>query len=338
MLGMTIPTFSIGLIPGYDSIGVVAPLILVLMRLIQGLCISGEGAGAAIFILEHQQNLRPGFVAGLVHGSNIAGTLLASLIGLFLNSFFPDNDLSWRFAFILGGLMGIVGFYFRLQVSETPIFVTLSEKKKTLKMPFLHVMHNAWRSMIITFALGACASSITYLVKTYMNVFFVQIKNFEVSTSLWFMSYASVVMMITMPISGYLSDRIGRLRMIRIAGKSVICLIFPSLLLMSYGQHLWQYLLAVTMLSVLAGLISGSAYIFIISLFTPEERFSGVAFSYNLGIAVFGGTSAIISTWLVNITGLHFSPAIYIVLTASLFLGTLYIMDKEVKSLLAEFS
>ena len=85
MLGMTCSTLVMGILPGYEIIGYAAPLILVIMRLLQGLCISGEGAGAAIFILEHYQNLRPGMTAGLVHASNIAGTLLASLVGVILS-------------------------------------------------------------------------------------------------------------------------------------------------------------------------------------------------------------------------------------------------------------
>jgi len=110
MLGMTMTTFTIGLIPGYSDIGYGAPILLVMMRLIQGLCISGEGAGAAIFILEHYQNLRPGFTAGIVHASNIAGTLLASFVGIILEQLFPELEFAWRFAFILGGIMGIIGF------------------------------------------------------------------------------------------------------------------------------------------------------------------------------------------------------------------------------------
>ena len=87
MLGMTVTTFAMGMIPGYDTIGIMAPILLVCMRLIQGLCISGEGAGAAIFVLEHYGNLRPGLVAGIVNGSNIAGTLIASFVGIFIDAY-----------------------------------------------------------------------------------------------------------------------------------------------------------------------------------------------------------------------------------------------------------
>jgi len=270
MLGMTMTTFTIGLIPGYSDIGYGAPILLVMMRLIQGLCISGEGAGAAIFILEHYQNLRPGFTAGIVHASNIAGTLLASFVGIILEQLFPELEFAWRFAFILGGIMGIIGFYFRLRVSETPIFEMLAEKKRTLKMPFMHVIRSSWPAMLITCCLGGSASSLVYIIKTY-----------------------------------------------------------PAFMLLA-SLEIWKQIVALTTIAMLGGFIAGTAYIFIISLFSAEERFTGVAFSYNLGVALFGGTSAVISRWLVEVTHLYHAPAFYVMITSLLFLAMAYSMKKTI--------
>ena len=333
MLGMTIPTFTMGLIPAYSDIGYYAPAILVLMRLIQGMCISGEGAGAAIFILEHYQNLRPGFTAGLVQASNIAGTLLATLVGIMFSIFFPDLKFAWRFAFILGGVMGIMGFYFRLRVSETPIFVMLAERKKTLKSPFFHVIKTAKKSMFITFCLGACASSVVYLVKTYINVFHCNVLHFDETTARAYLAYSSIIMMMTMPLSGYISDHIGRFRMITCSAIAIVVLTLPCFILLSCEDSPRQ-LIALTMLAMLGGAIAGTAYIFIISLFTPDQRFSGVAFSYNLGIAMFGGTSAAISRWLLELTELYYAPAFYIMLTSSTFLLVIYFMRYTIRELL----
>lgn len=330
MLGMTISTFIIGLVPEYSQIGYLAPIILVLMRLTQGLCISGEGAGAAIFILEHQQNLRPGFTAGLVHASGIAGTLCATLIGILLSVLMPDTDFTWRFAFILGGIMGIAGFYFRLKVSETPIFTMLAEKKKTLKLPFIHVMQTAKKSVFITVCLGGCASSIVYLVKAYSIVYLCNVMHYSDTTARSYLAYSAIVMMISMPLSGYLSDRIGRFRMITYSAIAIFISVLPIFMLMSCND-MYKQLLALTMLAMLGGTIAGTAYIFIISLFTPEQRFTGVAFSYNLGIAVFGGTSAAISRWLLEITGLHYAPAFYIMFTSSAFLIVIYCLRDSIR-------
>jgi MHS family proline/betaine transporter-like MFS transporter len=335
MLGMTIPTFTIGMIPSYEAIGLYAPLLLVLMRLLQGLCISGEGAGAAIFILEHHQNLKPGLTAGLVHGSNIAGTLMATFVGIIIAEYYADIDFAWRFAFLLGGFMGMVGFYLRLRVSETPIFQMLAEKKKTLKTPILGVFTNAWRPMFVTFCIGAAASSMLYLIKTYVNIFYNDIMHYDSSSSLAYMSFTSFVSMLAMPLFGGLSDVFGKLRMVVIASLLILLLAFPTLIVMS-SPSLVQQLFALAVLGILGGGISGCAYIFIISLFKPEEKFFGVAFSYNLGIAMFGGTSAFISRWLVETTGKLYTPAFYIMATSSVFLLIIYVMRKTIINLLNE--
>ncbi|MEM6338523.1 MAG: MFS transporter [Pseudomonadota bacterium] len=333
MLGMTLPTFIIGLIPSFHEIGYFAPATLVVMRLLQGLCISGEGAGAAIFLLEHYQNLRPGFTAGVVHASNIAGTLLATLIGIVLDYFFHGLDFAWRFAFILGGIMGLIGFYLRLRVSETPIFVLLAEKKKTLKVPFIHVLKTAKVSMIVTVVLGACASSVVYLVKTYINIYHCDVLHYDGTTAKLYLAYTSIIMMICMPISGHFADSIGRFRMIRLAAFAVFVFALPCFSLLSC-EGMWQQIAALTMLAILGGSIAGTAYIFIISLFTPEQRFSGVAFSYNLGIAMCGGTSAAIARWLLEITGQYYAPAYYIMFTSSVFLLVTYLMRHKIRALL----
>lgn len=333
MLGMTIPTFTIGLIPSYHSIGIYAPIALIIMRLIQGLCISGEGAGAAIFILEHHQNLRPGLTAGLVHGSNIAGTLIATFIGIIIEQYFGQFDFAWRFAFLLGGFMGLIGFYLRLRVSETPIFQMLAQQKKTLKAPFSHVIKTAWRSMFLTFCAGATASSLLYLVKSYVNVFYNNVMHYNNTTALIYLSYTTFISMLAMPLFGGIADIIGKFRTITIASIAIFILAIPTFLLM-YGVQIWQQILALTILGMLGGAISGTAYIFIISLFTPEQKFSGVAFSYNFGIAVFGGTSPIIARWLVEKTGVFYSPAFYIMLTSSVFLVILYCMRNLIRQLI----
>ncbi|MCP5369074.1 MAG: MFS transporter [Rickettsiaceae bacterium] len=333
MLGMTCSTLVMGILPGYEIIGYIAPLILVMMRLFQGLCISGEGAGAAIFILEHYQNLRPGMTAGLVHASNIAGTLLASFVGIILSYYYPSISYSWRIAFIIGGIMGSVGFYFRLKLSETPIFVMLSKQKKILKTPFLNILRTSRKPMLITFCLGACASSVVYLVKTYINVYYCNILHFDDVTARIFLAYTSIVMMVTMPISGYISDMIGRFKTVVFSSIFVFVCALPCFIMLP-SQILIVKIISLTLLALMGGMIGGCAYLFIISLFAPAERFSGVAFSYNLGIAFCGGTSPAISRWLVAVTDLDYAPAFYIMGTSAIFLLIAHLMRKEIRRLL----
>lgn len=332
MLGMTIPTFSMGLIPSYSEIGYYAPIILVFLRLVQGLCISGEGTGAAIFLLEHYKNMKPGFVTGLVHGSNIAGTIIASFIGLIINKYFSEVEYAWRFAFLLGGLLGLIGFNLRLRVAETPVFQELSESKKTLKLPFFYVIKNSWRQMILSFCLAGVASSITYMVKSYVILYYETVMGFDKYTSIAYSLYGFFILMISMPLSGMLVDRIGKAIVIKGFVISVIFLSLPVLYIMTI-HNIYLQIISLTTLAVMAGGLSGAAYIFVISLFKPQERFSGVAFSYNLGIATFGGTSAMISKSLVAYTQLSYAPAFYLIGTSLMFLTSMTLLKKEVEKL-----
>ncbi len=324
MLGMTIPTFAMGLIPSFNEIGYLSPALLVIMRLSQGLCISGEGTGAAIFVLEHLHNFRPGLITGFVHGSNIAGTLMASFVGILINNYLYEYyEEAWRFAFLLGGVLGLLGFYMRLWVSETPVFENIASRKKLLLAPFTSVLKTAYPFVILTFFLGGAASSIVYLVKTYINNFYSSIMHMDNTSSLLYLSFTSIIMMCTMPISGALSDRFGKIKILVISTSLIFILSTPVLYLMSTNNSAYQ-LLALAALGIFAGLVSGTAYIFVISLFTPEQRYSGVGFSYNLGIAVFGGTSPMIARWLVETTGKLYSPAFYLMFTSGLFLLIIY--------------
>jgi MHS family proline/betaine transporter-like MFS transporter len=326
MLGMTISTFAMGLVPGFEQIGYSAPVVLVILRLVQGLCISGEGTGSAIFVLEHFHNFRPGFVIALVQAANIAGTIIASLVGLVIGTYFPEVESAWRFAFLLGGLMGIVGFYLRLKVAETPIFEMMAHENKITKLPFTSIFKESYKAIIITFFVGSMASSIVYIIKTYINIFYTQILHLSNVTALGFMLYSSLVLMLTMPLIGALGDRIGKTIIIRSATWLIFFSITPVMYLIS-SENFYYQVAGLTSIGILTASVAGTAYLFIISLFKPEHRYSGVAFGYNTGIALFGSTSPIVSRLLVESTGLYYSPAFYIMVVALILLFVLKMME-----------
>jgi MHS family proline/betaine transporter-like MFS transporter len=157
--------------------------------------------------------------------------------------------------------------------------------------------------------------------------------NLDSDTALIYLSYSSFVMMVANPIAGSISDVIGRFKTIIYAAVAVFIFAVPTFWFLSSPNFLEQ-MIALSALGLLAGGMSGGAYIFIISLFPPEERFTGVAFSYNLGIAVFGGTSPIIARWLVETTGLFYAPAFYIMCTSIVFLSIMYVMKNYVSKTL----
>ncbi len=191
-------------------------------------------------------------------------------------------------------------------------------------------MQTARPNMFLTFCVGGVTSSIVYLVKN-VNVFYKTILQSSHTTALYYLFYASFILMISMPIFGAMTDFFGRARMVVYSAIAATFTAIPIFLLMS-SPIVWQQILALTFLGMLAGAISGASYIFIISLFTPEQRFSGVAFSFNSGIAVFGGTTPIITIWLskkiesYNTGFSYIAPAFYIMITSSVFLLIIYCM------------
>lgn len=329
MCGMTLTTFGIGFLPGYQELGILAPILLIICRLIQGLCISGEGAGAAIFVLEHFGKLRSGLITGIVNASNITGTLIASLVGIFTQYYCMCDEESWRYAFILGGFMGLIGAYLRVKTSETPIFKIMAKKKKIEKFPFKAVVKKSWHFMILTACVGGVASCVVYIIKTYVNVFYADIMGYANPTPLLYLAYASFILMIFMPIAGYISDFIGRANMLKLGAILVFLFTGPSMYIMASESFATQ-IFGLTSFAILAGLMAGSAYIFVISLFKPQERFTGVSFSYNLGVAIFGGTSPMIARWLVEKTGIIYSPAFYIMFISIMFLSIMFLLRREI--------
>lgn len=329
VLGMTITTFAIGMIPGHSAIGIMAPILLIILRLIQGLCISGEGAGAAIFLLEHYGNLRPGLVTGIVQASNIIGTFIASLVGIAINRYFAHIEEAWRFAFILGGMLGIAGFYLRLKAQETPIFKILAKQKKVLRAPFIEVLKKSWRYMLITIIVAGVASSIVYLIKAYVTVLYISIMKLDEQLALSYLAYSTTILMFFMPIAGFASDLIGRLKILQIAALIQMIVIIPILYLMCSENSIYQ-IIGLTLIGIIAGLMSGGAYIFVIGLFDPQERFTGVAVSYNIGVALFGGTAPMIATMLVNYTNLMISPGYYIIFLCAIFLLITKLMQQSI--------
>lgn len=336
ILGMTVPTVVIGLIPKYDDIGIAAPILLALMRLTQGLCLAGEGAGTAIFVLEHQHQLKPGLVTSLVHASNTIGMLLANLVGLIVISKYNHIDYAWRAAFLLGGLVGILGLYIRLKVSETPIFMQLVKQKNVLRSPLVNVMRSAKIQMIVTFFIAGLTSSVVYLVKN-VNGFYRVILEHNDSSSLYHLLYTTFFMMICIPIFGALSDYYGRAKVIIYSAITILISAIPIFWLMSSSDTTSQ-ILGMTGLAMLAGSTSGVSYIFVISLFTPEQRFSGVGFSFNLGNAVFGGSAPALTTFFSKTVSQSYNsnlgnitPAFYIMFTSSLFLLVMYLSYGSIK-------
>ena len=314
---MAIPTFLIGIIPGHAAIGIFAPLFLVLLRLIQGLSIGGEGAGSAIFILEHNQKLSLGYLGGIITASNFVGAFFATIVGLGI-SHFSFVTINWRYAFILGGLLGFVGFYLRIKSIETPVFKEIIRKDKRVKIPLLNALRDNKREIILSGCLGGLAGAFAYMILGYINLMFNKILGLSTSTSLMYAALGIVSFIFFLPLLGLWADKVGYVRSM-IQG-CVMTIIFAAPLFMMMGfENQALVVIAIMTLGVLGAWVCAPAYPIMLEIFPPQQRYSGIAFSFNVGIATFGGTAPIISAFLSKYTNLWYAPSFYLIGLSLLF-------------------
>ena len=328
IVGMGMSTLCIGIMPAYAQIGVLAPILLTIIRMFQGLCIGGEGAGSAIFIIEHFAEKKVGLIGSIIMASNIAGTLLALVVGISIDYFIKIDDFTWRYGFLLGGIMGFIGLYMRKKTTETPVFEEMKLKRKMTKLPIIVVLKEKWQNILIIASFASVATSSTYMLRGFFNVYFTEIINLPKNDSLYIVAFALTTVIIALPFFGYLADRIGYKKYIYSVIFVFIILILPIFKnIIDNFNDIKSIYFSIFFLGILVASVVAPYYPFAIKFFNPELRYSGIALSWNMGNALFGGTTPIISTFLVMKIG-YVAPAYYLMFTAGLFLVTSFLNRK----------
>ncbi len=298
-LFMSLSTLSIGFIPSSEEIGIKATYLLILIRAIQGLCVSGEGAVIAVYLLGKIKSVRHGLITGIVHGSNLAGTVLAGILGLYIHY----HNLDWRIGFIIGGTMSFIGLILRLAIKDEE---NVSQEKPAVAANLLK--HH--KQILLTVAMAGLASSMTYTGKSYLNIFFAN-KYQNTGYGIWYTTIIGTMIMILMPIAGLLNDRLGPQKLLRRVLWSIALFIIPTFLLMENNNFYVEFIGIFIFCSMTANAATTS-YLFCIKLFANQYRFFNIGFGYNLGVALLGGTTPAISAYLVSILKFSYAPSLYI--------------------------
>lgn len=318
ILGMAAPTLFIGLLPGYETIGFMAPVLVFVFRIFQGLCTGAEFNGAIIFLIEHTGATRgPGFAGSLASVSGAAGSLLASFIGAFLLwDIFPE--WAWRLAFVLGSFVALAGFYIRRQVGESPAFLeAVSHQENAPRMPILEVFTKYPAQLFYTFLGSGFVGILALTFIVYMNVYLTKVIHVEMSHSLWFNAFGLFVFTVFCPLFGALADRYTYKRILLFGVWGILFGAFPIFFLAKTGD--WQNILvAQFFLCFFSAAFIAPFNSYMTLLFPVSSRYSGSAFGYNLGVAALGSTTPIIATLFIEYTGILVSPAIYLSLGAAL--------------------
>ncbi len=318
---MAVPTLAIGLLPVHAQIGLAAPLLLLLMRVIQGIAIGGEVPGAWVFVAEHAPPGRIGFACASLTSGLTVGILIGSLVAAAINTHMTAADVldyGWRIPFVLGGLFGFLAVYLRRWLSETPVFVEMRERRELVReMPLKSVlkgqMSGVVLSMLATWMLTAAIVVVILMTPTLVQ------DKFHIDAARAFLgnNLAAAMLAIGCILGGLAADRYGRGRSI-LVGSLILMLATYALFADLADGGTWFL-----PLYALAGLCVGVVGIVpavMVAVFPPAIRFSGISFAYNIAYAFFGAVTAPLIGYLAAHVG-GMAPAHYVAMTAVVGMG-----------------
>jgi MHS family proline/betaine transporter-like MFS transporter len=316
ILLMSTATFLVGVIPNYSSIGVMAPVLLIALRVVQGFSTGGEYGGAATFMAEYATDRRRGFWGSFLEFGTLLGFTAALLVTLGVNSIVGDaamNSWGWRIPFLLGLPLGIVGLYLRLRMKDTPVFRALESSGQTednARSALRDTFRDYWPVLLRLFGLVIALNVADYTLLTYMPTYLQTSIGMSGNATDVLIIVGQVVMMGLLPFVGILSDRIGRKPCwwISLVGLFVLTLPMFALLGSSYGLAI----LGFTVMGLVFALQLGTISATFPAMFPTHVRYGGMAIAYNLATAAFGGTASYVDDWLVKTTGSNLAPAFYV--------------------------
>jgi MFS transporter, MHS family, proline/betaine transporter len=317
---MMIGTLIMVVIPTYASIGVLAPIAVLVARLMQGFSVGGEFGSSTSFLVEHGPD-RKGFFASFQWAGQGFAAVLASLFGMGLTTALTADQLNawgWRIPYIVGLLIGPVGFYIRRHVDETPEFLAV-EAPST---PVRDVLGRQWGRVLLAIGIAVVSNSSNYLI-VYMPTYAVKQLSLPQSSGFIATLLGGLILTLGSPLIGHSSDSVGRTGIMQLAAGLFVISAYPAFLLLTGYASLPVLIGAVCWLSLLKTMYSGVMPSLMAEIFPTRTRGTGMALSYNISVPIFGGFAPFISTWLIAFTGNNLAPSFYLILTALVSLGAL---------------
>jgi MFS transporter, MHS family, proline/betaine transporter len=314
-------TMLIGLLPTYGTIGILAPVLLALLRLIQGFSGGGEFTGSTSFITEYAPDDRRGFFASISATFTTLPSLLGGLTVFAVAAALGEQTYAawgWRIPFLIGGPLALVGLFIRLRMDETPAFRELKEREDPVEStPAREAVREHGRSILLVFAIASLSALGAYTLGTYFPTYLQEVVGFDRTTAIAANFLAFFVTVPLVPLVGLLGDRIGRKPLLFIGIPGFVLLSVPGYLLASSGNF-FAAILGQLLVALPWSFVVSAVVVVIVEVFPTRVRYSGASIGYNLGYMIFGGTAPIVATYLVSATGSDIAPAIYLVVVALL--------------------
>jgi MHS family proline/betaine transporter-like MFS transporter len=323
---MVIPTTMMGLLPTYYQVGVLAPALLIGLRLIQGVATSGEYSGAICYLTELAPIGRRGFWGSISMFGVAGGMLLGSIINACLLSELTSDQIyswGWRIPFLIGLPLTIVGCFVRYKLAESKIFDEAKKKNTILQSPIMHLLR--FNLLILSkVALLFSFSTVSFYISfVYIGGYLVSVNKLSLQSVMLSTVISSIIFIMLIPLFGYISDKLNR-KSLMFAGAVSLFLfyypIFKFLLLNNYQGFLIGQILIAFFLAMLVGPMAAMTA----EMFCTSTRYSGVSLGLNIGASLFGGTCPLVATYLVHLTRNEAIPALYPVIFAVLSFFIIY--------------
>ncbi|HEX7936576.1 MAG TPA: MFS transporter [Paraburkholderia sp.] len=313
-------TTLIGLLPTYARVGYWAPLLLTIVRCIQGFSAGGEYAGACAYVMEHAPRRRRAFFGSFVPVSTFTSFACAATVAYALEATLSSDVMvnwGWRIPFLVAAPVGLVGVYLRLSLQETPAFAALEGRKEVAHAPLMDTLRSQSGNILKLGAFISVTALSFYTFTTYFATYLQVAGHLPRETSLLVTVLALVFAAALCPLAGWFSDLVGRRVTVFVTCAFLMLSVYPSFALGGSGE-LGKSLLGVAMLAI-GAVLSGVVTAPLLSeAFATRTRYTASAITYNLAYTVFGGTAPLVATWLISSTGNTLAPAFYLIAIAIL--------------------
>jgi MFS transporter, MHS family, shikimate and dehydroshikimate transport protein len=338
LLIMGTATFLIGLLPTYDTIGVLAPILLVVLRICQGIGVGGEWGGAALMVVEHAPDDRRGFFGSWPQMGSSAGNLLAAGSFAVVSSLPEEQFLTWgwRIPFLLSAILIAVGLFIRLKISETPAFQQMKEAGTEARMPLLDAVRTYPKSILLVIGMRFSENACGYIFSVFVLSYVTQQLGLSSSVAYAGVMIAAAVQFFISPVYGALSDRVGRRPVYMFGAGFLILLAFPFFWLLNTGVAAVIWLAIVLGFAVGNGAMFATQPAFFSELFGTRVRYSGVSLGYQVSAVFAGGLAPFIATALLAWAGSYWPVALYIMVVSLISFVSVYLATESFRGELTE--
>ncbi|HLL65799.1 MAG TPA: MFS transporter [Micromonosporaceae bacterium] len=315
LLLMTFATVALGLLPTYASVGLLAPVLLLLCRVLQGISSSAEVPGAHLLILEHAPHAVRGRTVAINNAAGHLASAAAAAVGLVLARLLSPDQLAgwgWRVAFLIAAPIGLVGLYVRIRLLDSPAFLALGDLARQGRAPLSRALRTAKRGMLVIGVWAAVTSLGVYVLVGFLPSHLTRSVGLSAADAFAANLVAVLALASSALLGGYLADRypLRRVAIGLMAGVAVVAV--PGFVIITEGRTLLAAMIGQSLLAIFLGGTYTVGTILGVALVPVAVRFTAVAVAFNLGVSLFGSTAPYVGTWLVAVTQNPIAPGIYL--------------------------